>query len=66
MKRREFIKLGLAASLLAGLAMVNLFQVAPEAIFEVSTKRVAYVLPIIGKGVDAGVSSGTRKEAADA
>lgn len=45
-------------SLLAGIVLVNLIDIAPEAIFEMSTKRLSYALPVMDMGTDAGIDGG--------
>lgn len=47
-----------ALSLLAGLAMLNLLDLSPEAVFEMSTKRLSYALPVMDAGSKAGLDGG--------
>jgi len=50
--------LAYAASLLIGVLLLNVGDVAPETIFEVSTKRLAYALPVMDLGAEAGMDGG--------
>lgn len=50
--------LSYAASLLIGILLLNVIDVAPETIFEVSTKRLAYALPVMDMGAEAGIDGG--------
>jgi uncharacterized membrane protein SpoIIM required for sporulation len=50
--------LAYAASLLIGVLLLNVGDVAPETIFEVSTKRLAYALPVMDLGAEAGLDGG--------
>ncbi len=50
--------LSLAASLLIGMLLLNVIDIAPETIFEVSTKRLAYALPVMAMGAEAGIDGG--------
>ena len=40
-----------AASLLAGIVLLNAIKVAPETVFELSTKRLAYAAPVMTESV---------------
>lgn len=46
------------ASLLTGIVLVNMIDIAPETIFEMSTKRLAYALPVMDMGANAGIDGG--------
>lgn len=47
-----------AASLLTGIVLVSMIDIAPETIFEMSTKRLAYALPVMNMGANAGIDGG--------
>lgn len=47
-----------ASSMVVGTVLLNLINVAPETIFELSTKRLSYALPVIAMGADAGIDVG--------
>lgn len=46
------------ASLLTGIALMNMIDIAPETIFEMSTKRLACALPVVEMGTNAGIDGG--------
>jgi hypothetical protein len=45
-------------SLLAGIVLVNMIDIAPETIFRMSTKRLSYALPVMDMGTNAGIDGG--------
>jgi hypothetical protein len=47
-----------ASSMVVGMVLLNTINVAPETIFEISTKRLSYALPAITMGADAGIDAG--------
>ena len=47
-----------ALSLLTGIGLLNLIHIAPETIFALSTKRLAYALPVMDIGARAGIDGG--------
>ena len=47
-----------ASSLLAGMVLLNMIDIAPEAIFEISTKRLAYAMPVMDMAARAGLDGG--------
>ncbi len=47
-----------AISLLAGITLLALLDISPEAVFQVSTKRVSYALPVMEMGTKAGIDGG--------
>jgi hypothetical protein len=46
------------ASLLTGILLVNMIDIAPETIFEISTKRLAFALPVMDMGAGVGIDGG--------
>ena len=50
--------LSYAASLLIGVLLLNVLDLPPETLFAVSTKRLAYALPVMVKGAEAGMDLG--------
>ena len=47
-----------AISLLAGIALINLFDLNPEKIFEISTKRISIASSFLDKGLNLGIDKG--------
>jgi uncharacterized membrane protein SpoIIM required for sporulation len=47
-----------AAGMVFGTVLLNLIKIAPETIFEISTKRLSYALPVISMGTQAGLDTG--------
>ena len=47
-----------AAGMVFGTVLLNLIKIAPETIFEISTKRISYALPVISMGTEAGLDAG--------
>ena len=50
--------LAFAMSLVAGTLLVKIGNIKPEAIYEISTKRLSYALPVIEKGSQHGIDTG--------
>jgi len=47
-----------ALSLLTGIGLLNLIHIAPETIIALSTKRLAYALPVMDMGTRVGIDGG--------
>lgn len=45
-------------SFLVGVFFIHIIKISPEAIFQLSTKRISYVFPILEKGVSLGIDRG--------
>ncbi len=50
--------LGYAAGLLAGIVLVRVLAISPDALFEMSTKRLSYAYPLMEAGAKAGIDGG--------
>lgn len=46
------------ASLLTGIVLMNTIDISPTTIFEMSTRRLAYAMPIMDMGTNAGIDGG--------
>ncbi len=47
-----------AVSFAAGIVFIHFFRVSPETLFEISTKRLAYALPVFETGAALGIDTG--------
>jgi len=50
--------LSFAVSFLIGALLLYVIDIAPETLFEISTKRLAYALPVMDLGIEAGMDGG--------
>lgn len=50
--------LAFAVSFTAGIILITLFGISPEAIYQLSSKRISHVIPLLETGVKAGIDPG--------
>jgi len=50
--------LSFGISFISGILLINVFGISPEAIYQVSSKRISSVFPLIETGVKAGIDPG--------
>ncbi|MCL7488614.1 MAG: stage II sporulation protein M [Desulfobulbaceae bacterium] len=47
-----------AISFAAGIILITIIDISPEAIYQISSKRISYIFPVIESGVKAGIDPG--------